>query len=65
MNRLKNNTLIEQSSLTTPSGLLEAENIEHSVRKIKLKDLLTLSFKCNKNEEWEAQYKMVCKSNLL
>ena len=61
MNRLENNTVVGKGSLTTLNSLLADENNEDNVRKIKLKDVLTLSFKCSKNEEWAAQFKMVCR----
>ena len=35
------------------------DNVDKSIRKIKLKDVLTISFKCSYGEKWISKYKMV------
>ena len=48
-------------NITNESILLSdsEDQVKNSIRKIKLKDVLTMSFKCSNNEKWIFEYKMV------
>ena len=52
-NLIRNNSTINDLSH-------DSENSEkNSINKIKLKDVLTMSFKCSDGEKWISKYKMV------
>ena len=51
-------TILQNDSLSESKGMFVTDK-QNSARKIKLKNVSTLTFKCFKNGKWVAQHQMV------
>ena len=56
---LEKQYLTRNESSRNDSASNSEDNVDNSIRKIKLKDVLTMSFKCSYGEKWISKYKMV------